>query len=167
MKGTLIRSIPKAVAAKDTGDKTATTAWTSAKVPNLVPVDIRTLQALYDHLKRKRDNIRNVRGNRDLFAADAIENLVLAHHACNCRKRDFLPAVPHLEHWAARLLGQNHSALIQVSDHAGWETRRDQTIGVAAAIYLGLPDEAPLWIRGNDTFKPLDRPRALEALSSL
>jgi hypothetical protein len=70
-------------------------------------------------------------------------------------------------HWTSRLFGENHRALTQVSDHADWETRRDQTVGVTAAIYLGIPDEAPLWVQGNDTFEPFDRLRAREAFNSL
>lgn len=98
------------------------------------------------------------------YPDNGIHNLVVAHAPCNQRKRDFLAAAPHVEHWSerARILGDNLDA---VAEEIGWARDRDRSQSVAIAIYSRLPDDAQLWTRGTE-FVPLDRTRVLAALGS-
>jgi len=92
-----------------------------------------------------------------------LENLVVAHARCNAQKRDFLAAAAHVGHWRARTRsGSPVSAeLDRVGEAIGWTRHPDRTLGVARAIYLRLPEDARLWLRGEE-FVIADRP-ALEA----
>ena len=90
------------------------------------------------------------------YPDNAIENLVVAHQYCNHDKRDFLAAVPHLEHWLGRLCEGRERDLAALSDEHGWVSRPREIHGVAAAIYLRLPVEMGLWA-GRGRFEPFDR----------
>lgn len=87
---------------------------------------------------------------------NGIENLVLADPRCNSSKRAFIAAADHLGRWAQRF--SDHSALAHALDHAaidlGWESHPEKTLGVARAIYLRLPAQADLWLRGGEFVKP-------------
>jgi hypothetical protein len=82
------------------------------------------------------------------YPNDAIENLVVAHERCNGQKRDFLAAADHVARWMERLAGD--AQLREVAEHAGWEHDADRSLGVARGIYLRLPGDMPLWLRGSE-----------------
>jgi hypothetical protein len=89
------------------------------------------------------------------YANNAVENLVLAHLACNNNKRDFLASADHVRHWADRMRpGSRH--LREMEDFAQ-ETRWDywpaKSMRVASAIYCKLPERYSLW-KGIDQFVP-------------
>ena len=97
------------------------------------------------------------------YPDDSLENLVVAHTRCNAQKSDFLAAAAHVDHWRARTRsGSPVSAeLDRLAEATGWTRHPDRTLGVARALYLRLPEDARLWLRGEE-FVTADRP-ALEA----
>ena len=85
------------------------------------------------------------------YPEDGLANLVLAHDACNLKKRDFLPATPHVVRWAERLGGRE---LHELETELRWEAAVDDMRGVARDVYLRLPDDAMLWLAGADFVPP-------------
>jgi 5-methylcytosine-specific restriction endonuclease McrA len=79
---------------------------------------------------------------------DNIENLVAVHQRCNARKRDFLPAVPHVNRWAGRLHPERGQLepLRRIANRFYWGIEPEATLGVARAIYGRLPASAKLWV---------------------
>lgn len=75
---------------------------------------------------------------------DAIENLVVAHEACNGRKTDHLAAAVHVEDWRNRL-NSTQAQLTQIASTVKWETNPGRTLGVARALYLPMRSGARLW----------------------
>lgn len=84
------------------------------------------------------------------YPDDGLDNLVAADGRCNGKKRDFLASARHLERWCVRL-----AMLEDVATAIDWH-RSASTTGVARAVYLSLPEQAPLWDRG-DEFERADR----------
>jgi hypothetical protein len=79
---------------------------------------------------------------------DAIENLVLAD-GCNGHKRDFLPALPHVDRWRQRL--ESHRAdLIDISETSRWEADWPRSLALARSCYAHLPSGTPLWLRADE-----------------
>ncbi len=78
------------------------------------------------------------------YPNNAIENLVVAHAACNNSKRDFLATAQHVGKWTARL-AQRAGELRDIAADTAWETATDRSRRVAVAIYAQLPDAALLW----------------------
>jgi len=97
------------------------------------------------------------------YPDDGLENLIVAHARCNARKSDFLAATVHVDHWRARTRsGSPMSAeLDRLAEAIGWTRHPERTLSVARALYLRLPEDARLWLRGEE-FVTADRP-ALEA----
>jgi hypothetical protein len=75
------------------------------------------------------------------YPDNGAQNFVVADARCNRDKYSFLAAAEHV--------GERHP---------------DRTRGVARAIYLQLPTEAQLWLRGKEFVAP-DRSRLLAALN--
>jgi len=78
------------------------------------------------------------------IALDTIENLVVAHPACNNKKTDHLAAAEHLARWRERIASA-HAQLEAVANDALWETSAPRTLGVARALYLPLRPDARVW----------------------
>lgn len=97
-------------------------------------------------------------------ADNNVHNLVAAHRSCNGKKSDFLASGEHVDRWSQRSR-RRAEELAAVADELRWECDRRRTFGVAAAIYAALPEDAPLWDRG-DTFVPLERARVRDALAA-
>ena len=79
---------------------------------------------------------------------DNVENLVAVHPRCNSLKRDFLPALAHVNRWARRMhpdRGQLEP-LGRIATSFFWGIDPDATLGVARAIYGRLPASAKLWV---------------------
>ena len=85
------------------------------------------------------------------------------HARCNAQKSDFLAAAAHVDHWRARTRSESPvaAALDRLAETIGWTRHPQRTLGVARALYLRLPEDARLWLRGEE-FVTADRP-ALEA----
>jgi len=94
---------------------------------------------------------------------DSLVNLVAADSKCNNSKSDFLAASTHLEHWHRRA-DQQRDALRQVADEHAW-TASDRILGVARAIYLGLPADGRLWT-GGDQFEQVNKARLKQLLAA-
>lgn len=92
---------------------------------------------------------------------DAIENLVLAHAACNGHKSDRVPGPRPLRRWALRLDAQADD-LRAAAVTADWESSRPRTLALARSLYAHLPDGSPVWNATYDIV-PADR----EELGSL
>ena len=86
------------------------------------------------------------------YPNNAVENLVVAHERCNGNKRDFLAAAAHVERWRDRLEpGSGMSGDLQaLARSVDWESDRQRSVGVARGIYLHLPADVPLWLRGQE-----------------
>lgn len=83
-----------------------------------------------------------------------LANLVAAHATCNGKKRDFLAATEHVERWAGRLAGAMQTDLEAIARDAAWPWRPPATLSVGRAIYLRLPEDAPLWRDGERFERP-------------
>jgi len=86
------------------------------------------------------------------YPNNAIENLVVAHERCNGHKRDFLAAAEHVERWRTRIEPETGPAadLRMLAQDLDWEADRDRSVGVARGIYLNLPADVPLWLKGQE-----------------
>jgi hypothetical protein len=78
------------------------------------------------------------------YANNAIENLVVADARCNNDKRDFLASAEHVARWAERS-ARRGGDLERIALKQGWEARSAETLAVARAIYLRLPESVRLW----------------------
>ena len=99
------------------------------------------------------------------FRDDGLDNLVVAHPRCNNDKRDALAAVAHLERWTLRMRAQSED-LEQASIQARWFRDPSRSASVASALYLRLPEGAPLWLQAKE-FVPIERARVVSALDGL
>lgn len=84
------------------------------------------------------------------YPDNGIDNLVLVDRACNGAKRAFLAAAEHVRRWVPRLhAGSPEDHNMEVAANAvGWLRQRPRTLGVARAIYVGVPPGTKLWLRG-------------------
>lgn len=84
--------------------------------------------------------------------SDNLENLVVAHSSCNGAKRDFLPALAHVERWRPRCDGEatEGRAVAGIASSRQWPSEPSATLGAARAIYSRLPPSAMLWVLGGD-----------------
>lgn len=80
---------------------------------------------------------------------DAIENLVLAD-SCNGHKRDYLPALTHVDRWARRLVA-HRGDLLDLAARSRWESDDQRSLALARSCYAHLPAGTPLWA-GTDRF---------------
>ena len=86
---------------------------------------------------------------------NGIENLVLADARCNGDKRAFVAAPAHLERWAERFRERRlQESLAAIADDCGWDQHPERTLGVARAVYFGLPASADLWLLGREFVHP-------------
>lgn len=83
---------------------------------------------------------------------------MLVDERCNRDKRAFLAAGEHVARWVPRLLSDSSEThqLDNVARTVGWLRQRPRTLSVARAIYLGLPGDPKLWLRGRE-FVDVDR----------
>ncbi len=83
---------------------------------------------------------------------DNLENLVAVHPRCNNQKRDFLPALPHVERWASRLQpgAPVLPRLERIARAHEWPCDPPASLGVARTIYRRLPPSAKLWLRDEE-----------------
>ena len=90
------------------------------------------------------------------YPDDGLDNLVVADTRCNAFKTSSLAATEHLVQWARRF-AEDSSAYVQLDDlaqRAAWDRHAVRSLSVARAIYLRLPDDARLWVRGREFIAP-------------
>jgi HNH endonuclease len=97
---------------------------------------------------------------------NGIENLVITDQRCNNDKRDFLAAAEHVERWRESRFGGAASQLADIAKSTNWETHPQRTFGAVRSIYLRMPSEQKLWLRGRD-FVNADRSVLAAALGSM
>jgi 5-methylcytosine-specific restriction endonuclease McrA len=73
---------------------------------------------------------------------DAIENLVVAHSACNISKSNFLVAPHHLERWKERL---GSSAISRIAKEVKWPSERAASISIVQSMYGRLSSGVMVW----------------------
>lgn len=96
---------------------------------------------------------------------DAIENLVVAHVACNSAKSARLPGPEPLAQWADRL--RSHQPVIeQLASRSNWHSRRGTTVALARSVFAHLPNGTPLW-NGPGEIVESDRSRTVKLLDGL
>jgi 5-methylcytosine-specific restriction endonuclease McrA len=90
------------------------------------------------------------------YSDDGLDNLVVADHGCNGLKSSSLAATEHLVRWVQRF-AEDSSLYAQLADLARlaeWNRHPVRSLSVARAIYLRLPDDARLWLRGTEFIAP-------------
>lgn len=86
------------------------------------------------------------------YPDDGLDNLVVADLACNGFKGSSLAAAGHLSRWARRFGPDSteHGQLLDLARRTRWDRHAARSLSVARAIYLHLPGDARLWLRGKD-----------------
>jgi 5-methylcytosine-specific restriction endonuclease McrA len=77
--------------------------------------------------------------------ASAIDNLVVAHDACNNNKSDLLVAARHLDRWVARL-DTRCADLCEIAERRHWYAEPRRISGLIRANYATLSPKAMLWL---------------------
>ena len=96
---------------------------------------------------------------------DAVENLVIAHGACNTHKSDHIPGPAPLERWVQRL--SVHGAdLAAVASSSRWRSEQARTVSLARSLYAHLPNGALVW-NSPENVATADTAELLGLLSSL
>lgn len=77
-----------------------------------------------------------------------LDNLVLAHRACNNAKRAALPGLDHVGRWWPRFDAATSAArqIARLAVDTGWPRRADATRSAASALYLHQPEGTMLWV---------------------
>jgi hypothetical protein len=75
---------------------------------------------------------------------NGLDNLVVAHRACNGDKSDHLPAAAHLRKWRVRS-AQQASTLTAIERRLQWDRGAARNEAAARALYLRLPGGSHLW----------------------
>ena len=97
------------------------------------------------------------------YPDDGLDNFVVADKRCNAAKSASLAASEHVARWARRFAtgGRQHAQLADLAQKASWDRDPERSRGAARGIYLRLPADARLWMRGKEFVAP-DR-RVIEA----
>ncbi len=77
-------------------------------------------------------------------STSSVENLVVAHAACNNDKSDALVVTRHLEHWFERL-ERGRDALAELATARRWPSEPLRVRALVRGSYVDLPDELRLW----------------------
>ncbi len=90
------------------------------------------------------------------YPDDGLDNFVVADGKCNAAKSSSLAATEHLVHWARRFseAAGEHAQLADLATRTRWDRNADRSRSVARAIYLRLPGDARLWLRGKEFVPP-------------
>jgi 5-methylcytosine-specific restriction endonuclease McrA len=93
------------------------------------------------------------------YPDDGLDNLVVADKTCNGFKSSSLAAAEHLTHWARRFVdgSSEYAQIADLAQRASWDRHTDRSLSVARAIYLRLPNDARLWLRGKEFIVPDQR----------
>ena len=90
------------------------------------------------------------------YPDDGLDNLVVADGKCNGWKSSSLAAAEHVAHWARRLkeAASEHAQLGELAKRTSWDRSAERSRSAARAIYLRLPADARLWVRGKEFVAP-------------
>src|SRR5262249_5618127 len=90
------------------------------------------------------------------YPDDTLDNFVVADNKCNGFKSNSLAAAHHLNRWTRRFVAEakEYVQLADLASQAAWDRQPDRSLSVARAIYLRLPDDARLWLRGKEFVPP-------------
>jgi 5-methylcytosine-specific restriction endonuclease McrA len=90
------------------------------------------------------------------YPDDSLDNLVVADKLCNGSKSSSLAATEHPVRWARRFAADSseYAHLTDLAQRAAWDRDAVRSVSVARAIYLRLPDDARLWVRGKEFIAP-------------
>jgi 5-methylcytosine-specific restriction endonuclease McrA len=90
------------------------------------------------------------------YPDDGLDNLVLADKRCNGAKSASLAASAHVARWALRFVSADtlHGQLADLAVQRSWDRDPERSRGAARGIYLRLPDDARLWLRGKEFVPP-------------
>jgi CRISPR/Cas system Type II protein with McrA/HNH and RuvC-like nuclease domain len=90
------------------------------------------------------------------YPDDALDNLVVADRTCNGSKSSSLAATDHLLRWSRRFASHSSefTQLAELAQRTSWDRHAERSLSVARAIYLRLPDDARLWVRGKEFVSP-------------
>jgi hypothetical protein len=91
------------------------------------------------------------------YPDDALDNFVVADNKCNGFKGSALAAAGHLVRWTRRFVERSgeYTQLAELTQRTGWDRQPNRSLNVARAIYLRLPDDARLWLRGKEFVPPV------------
>lgn len=90
------------------------------------------------------------------YQDDGLDNLVTTDIECNGFKSNSLAAADHVARWARRFAADSreHAHLADLAERTAWDRHPDRSLSVARGIYLRLPDDARLWLRGREFVTP-------------
>jgi 5-methylcytosine-specific restriction endonuclease McrA len=90
------------------------------------------------------------------YPDDGLDNFVVADRACNAAKSNSLAAADHLANWCRRFVDGSveSDVLSELSATLRWTRPSQLSKSVARAIYLRLPGDARLWLRGAEFLAP-------------
>jgi hypothetical protein len=90
------------------------------------------------------------------YPDDNLDNFVVADNSCNRFKSNSLPAADYLSRWRLRFEkgSSDNSQFADLAQRATWDRRSDRSLNVVRAIYLRLPNDARLWLRGREFVPP-------------
>lgn len=90
------------------------------------------------------------------YPDDTLDNFVVADNSCNGFKSSSLAAADHLARWSRRFVqgSSEYDQLADLRQRAGWNRQPGRSLNVARAIYLRLPGDARLWLRGKEFVQP-------------
>jgi 5-methylcytosine-specific restriction endonuclease McrA len=90
------------------------------------------------------------------YPDDTLDNFVVADNRCNGFKSSSLAAAVHLIRWTRRFAegSSEYAQLADLRQTTAWDRQPDRSLNVARAIYLRLPGDARLWLRGKEFVPP-------------
>ena len=90
------------------------------------------------------------------YSDDTLDNFVVADNRCNGSKSSSLAAADHLTRWTRRFEegSSEYAQLTELTQSAAWDRQPGRSLNVARAIYLRLPGDARLWLRGKEFVPP-------------
>ncbi len=91
--------------------------------------------------------------------ASSIENLVVAHQACNNDKSDYLVAARHLERWGQQL-GERRDDLAELAYAHRWPSEPARVRALVRSSYAELAGETRLWLARKSWVRAGEQPIA-------
>lgn len=90
------------------------------------------------------------------YPDDALDNFVVADQRCNAAKSASLAASEHVVRWSRRFAAADsvNGQLAELARRTSWERDPERTRNAARGIYVRLPNDARLWLRGKEFVPP-------------
>jgi hypothetical protein len=105
-----------------------------------------------DDTRRRLPRPSRARGYPD----DGLDNLVVADKSCNGFKSSSLAATNRRLRGSRRFANESDECrqLAELAQRTAWDRHARRSLSVARAIYLRLPADARLWVRGKEFIPP-------------